>query len=577
MDPGKVLDVVESPRVRRAALVAGAAALVVYFVVLMTYRMAGAASEWAVDGDQHQSIGHFLRYHLPGAMPRGNLLVDYAFAYHATPLWWVVMATMSTVVEPLLAAKILHVVAYAAVALGAVLVVGRRTNWGVGIVAGFFVLRSPDLPEQITGGMARSIGPALLYAFLLAFIERRHKLVLALLVVQAAVYPSVVIPCGLAYGGFCLVKGPMNERVRRCASLAVAGLLVVLVGKAQDLKAQEWWGGLVTYEEARAMPAWSRDGGRFPEVPHRTFEEMLHYNLARFLQRKGHALVDDPELQKTLDRYGKHVFLGAPAVLALCAVVVARARRRPGEKLPPFPWEWLWLIACGLAAYWLVRLLSFRLFLPSRQLGYTLQYLLMTGLPVLVWYGATALAATRRAPAVVAAAALILVPLVSLRGDSLERTRAGYRDHAHDKKLWRAVRKLPLDQPVACDLYTCELMMVLGQHVPYAARNLTHPIRRGYYEEAERRFVEMHRVLYATAPETIASFVAKENVRYFAYRKSRIERVDNYHYRPVKARIQAVFDEGNGRPRLLDAPPREAIVFEDGDRMIVDLTKFSSS
>ena len=44
-------------------------------------------------------------------------------------------------------------------------------------------------------------------------LKKRHKLALLALVLQAGVYPSVVIPCGMTYGVYCLIKGPtMRDR-----------------------------------------------------------------------------------------------------------------------------------------------------------------------------------------------------------------------------------------------------------------------------------------------------------------------------------------------------------------------------
>ena len=90
---------------RTAALLAAGA----YFVGVLLLRMAGAVSEWALDGDQPQAVWHYWRYHVAGAFPAGHLLTDYAFVMHAPPAWWALMASLSTAFEPALSAKILQV------------------------------------------------------------------------------------------------------------------------------------------------------------------------------------------------------------------------------------------------------------------------------------------------------------------------------------------------------------------------------------------------------------------------------------------------------------------------------------
>jgi hypothetical protein len=574
------------------ARAAALGALVWFFVTVMGFKFNHASSAWSLQGDQHQSIGHFWRYAVDGAIPPGHLLSDYAFAYHSPPLWWAVMAASSSIWGPLASAKALGLLAYALFALGAVFIVGRRTEWVLGLLVGMLVLRNPpDMPEQITGGMARSMGPALLYLFLYAYLRGRHHLALVSLVLQAAIYPSVVIPCGITYGIDCLVRGPMPVRTRRVAQMFVAGVIVLVLGKSQDFSSPEWWGDPVTYAEAEQMPAWSARG-RFPEVPHRTFESAMQFNLVRPYKDLGNHLAGS-EATRFVGQHLEAVFLGIPLACGALGLVFSAWRRRraaagtagepaafvdDGER---FPWQSFALFAGSLAGYALVRALAFKLFLPSRQLGFTLQFIIVATMPLLVWYGtANVLPArmpARRALLVVVTALLTVLPAFAFRGDGCATTAAGYLDHQDDKGIWSAVRKLPLDAEVACDIPFCEYMMPLGQHVPYAARNLTHPLRKGFYEETERRLVESQRVLHATRPEEIHSFVKNENVRYLMYHKKEVGQVSKRLYQPAMAKVQAVFSEGRDRKRLLLDPPKEAVVFRLNGRYLVDLSRFPTT
>ena len=567
----------------RVVRILAVVSLFAYFVAIMAFRLHDALSAWAVDGDQHQSIGQFWRYSRNGAMPPGHLITDYAFAYHAPPLWWVIMSTISTFSTPTAAAKIMTVVAYGLTAFGAFLVVGKRTDWLLGCFVAFLVLRSPDLPEQVTGGMARSLGPAFVYLFLYAFMERRHHLVLLMLVLQAATYPSVVIPCGIFYGLYCVIAGPMPDRLRRCGQLFVVGLLIILLGKAQDFRSPDWWGSVVTYEQADAMRGWHR-GGRFEEVPHRPLDLLVVRNLERGHKMLGHTAAPGPAIN-FVNRNLHATLLLVPLVLSLLALLVAGVRRlrvlyRTGVAEAVvvdarFPWEIVGLFTCSIIGWALVQLVSFKLFLPSRQLGFTIQYIVLVGLPLLAWSGGAALL-RRRWAAVAFAVVLTILPTFMLRGDGLGRSRAGYRDHAADVKIYSAVRKLPLDVEVACDVYYCELMMVLGQHAPYAAKNLTHPLRPGYYAEAERRFVEMQRLLYATKAAEVQSFVDKEHVKYFVYNTGSVGKLDSRLYHPAREQIVPAFNASKKQPRLMQKPPKEAIVFRDKERVLLDLEKLAA-
>jgi hypothetical protein len=572
-----------------------AAALVAFFVTVMEFRFHHASSAYALQGDQHQSIGHFWRYARDGAIPPGHLLSDYAFAYHSPPGWWSVMATLSSWVGPLTAAKTLGLLAHALFALGAVVIVGQRTEWVLGLLIGILVLRNPpDMPEQITGGMARSMGPALLYLFLFAYLQGRHRLALASLVLQAAVYPSVVIPCGITYGIDCLVRGPGPVRRRRIVGMFVAGVLVLVLGKSQDFSAPSWWGEPVTYAEAQEMPAWSASG-RFPEVPHRSFESALRFNLVRPWKDLGTHLGPD-EASQFVARHLLEVFLGLPLAFGLLGLCVRAWKKRRSSSpsssssqgasghsaAPPdgecFPWQSFALFAGSLAGYALVRLVAFKLFLPSRQLGFTLQFILVATMPLLVWFGLAAVLPpsmwARRFVLVTSTTLLTIVPAFAFRGHGCATTAAGYLDHQDDRGIWDTVRTLPLDEEIACDIPFCEYMMPLGQHVPYAARNLTHPLRKGYYEEAERRLVEAQRVLHATRLSEIHDFIENEKVRYFMYHIKEAGSVSKKLYQPVAKKVRAIFESGAGRKRLLLDPPASAVLFRRRDRVLLDLSKF---
>jgi hypothetical protein len=554
--------------------------LVVYFVIVVITRLWRCWEPFAIDGDQHQSIGEFWRYHIAGAMPPGHLFVDYAFAYHAPPVWWLVMASLSTLFGPLVAAKLLAFVAYFGASFGAMTVVWRRAHPVLGCAVGMLAVRSPDLPEWITGGMARSLAPTLFYAFALAFFEKRHKTALVILVVMAGVYPSVVIPCGIAYGAYCLVAGPtMRDRLRRCAGMFVAGLLIIGLGEAQELKSPHWWGDIVSYDETLHMPAWQHNG-RFPEVPHRDPVVLVERNLERGFKKIGPT----PDfVDHFVDAHFLTLFIFGPIGAALLAFAVGRARwprltdddddnDHDLDRTPRFPWQPLLLFAATMVSYAIVRVFAFKLFLPARQLAFTEQYILMIFLPVLAYWGACALF-TDRIRAALWSAALTVLPTFLLCGLGFGIVHGGYQDHPDDRALFEAVRKLPLDDEVACDIQTCELMMTLGQHAPFAARNLVHPLRKGFYEEAERRLVAEQAVLYATDKTVIADFVRDEGVRWFAYDVVSVEGLDPLLYNPAYDKVLALFAPGVLERRVLADPPDDAVVFREGSRVLVDLAK----
>lgn len=552
----------------------GAALLVAYFIQIIRLRMEGAWAPYSLDGDQAQAVFQYWRYHVDGALRPGHLLTDYAFVMHAPPGWWALMATLSSFVEPLMAAKVLQILAWALLTVAVVVVVGKRTEWLLGMAAAVLVLRSPDLMSVAAGGYARSFGPFLIILFLGAFISGRHRLVLAVLVLQAALYPSVVVPSALTYGAYCVIRGPMRERLRRSAGMFVAGLLIIAFGKYQDIQAPDWWGSVVTYAEAEAMPAW-RVGGRVPDVPHKPPVVAISQNAGRGFRPQGEALAP-MSVRATFGSDWR--LLGVPALFAVVAIAIDRIRhRRRGTKPDEdarFPWQVVALFAGAIAGYFVARVLAFKLYLPARQLAHTIPYLLQVGLPLLIWCGARVVVGKRRAWATAIAVGLAVVPVVVVRGDGLGRG-SSYKDFGADRPLWEAVRKLPLDAEIACDHYVCDNLGLFTYHHPYANRTLTHPFRKGYYEEAERRLVEMSRALYATSWSDFAAFAEREKVDYFVYTTLKLKAPERRMYRPAKDKIDPIFRAAASKPEgmVLARPPAEAVVFRYKTFIVLDLHK----
>lgn len=574
-----------APRRQRVLLLL---AVATYFISILAFRQGGGLSLWRVSGDQLQSVGHLWRYRVDGAMPPGQLISDYAFAYHSPPLWLLITGTLAHW-DPWITAKLLGPLAYLALAVVSYVLVAHRTNRLYGVLVAALVMRSPDLALQVTPGMARSFGPALLLLFLYALVSRRHWLALVTLLLQVGIYPSVVIPCGITYSGYCLFKGPMRDRVRRCASMLVVGLAVLALGQAQNLRSPEWWGPVVKYEEAATMRAWLRPKGRFEEVPHRAAHDIIHGNIVRAYKPAGHAIAGTAGAQFFAD-YAGTCIVGVPFVLALVGLAVRRRRMNGDTQTEThtetqtdsqtrtsagvFPWEWVWLFAGAIAGYALARSVAFTLFLPSRQLGFSLQYIVVTGLPVLLWHAAMKVMPHRRRHAFGIAAGLGIAMPFLLLGDGLGAVKGGgHASYAQDAQLFEHVRALPVGDEVACDVQRCDAMMLFGRHAPYAARNLAHPLRRKYYEEVERRIVAMQRVLYATSRNEVARFYEKEKVRWFVYDTASTTAVLDV-YEPLRKKLRDMQKASAKKKQafILNDPPPESVVFRDGTRMIIDLS-----
>jgi hypothetical protein len=559
----------------RIAAVVCFVALCAYCVATMSQRLAGFLDPWSADGDQAQAVWQYWRYHISGLFPSGDFLTDYAFKMHAPPVWWVLMASGSLFFEPVFVAKFWNIVAYVATLAITIVGIGRRSNVFIGMAAAFMLARNVDFSTIIAGGYARSFGPMLTMLFLGVFLTGRHRLALGVLVFQAAFYPSVVIPCGIAYGLYTVVKGPMPLRLRRMAGMFVAGLLIIALGKSQDIGAPKWWGSLVTLEEASKMEVWG-PGGRVPETPLRPMSVELEKNTSRAWRVSGDVV--NNEVSSTVRRHLPELPLALFGGGMIAFVLIAVRRHRRGEAvIDPFPWQIPLLFAAALAAYFLARQLAFRLYLPYRPLQHVVPYMFYATMAMLPWALLINLMPRRRALATVLAVGIAVLPNLLIFGDGFERGPTTYVSYGWNKNLYERLRRLPKNVMVAGDFTNTSSAPLFGHVLVYVNKNLAHPFRLGFWAEAERRIHESYKALYATSLDEVLAFAEREKIDYLVWQKNIHTQPDKRLFRPVKRPIDALFQKNKRIGFALAKPlPKEAIAFRDNDTVLLDMKKLAA-
>lgn len=566
----------------RALVVISSLAFIAYLGAVMQIRFEPMWDPWACDGDQPQAVWHYWRYKVDGAFPPGDLMTDYAFVMHAPPVWWALMASLSAITGPLWAAKVWNLVAYVLTVVAMWLGVTLRSNHFVGLAAAFLLVRSQDFFGLIAGGYARSFGPLLVVAFLAAFYVKRHWLVLGILVLQAAFYPSVVMPCGAAYGIYVVVAGPMRDRLRRMASMFVAGLLIIGFGKYQEIGAPDWWGSVVTLDEALEMPAWQR-GGRIHEAPLRPIELEVRRNLQRAHRRAGVEV-----LPPVADAWEKTGIPGVAAVVLAGALLYTavwwRARRRGRTLEDAFPWQLPLLLLGAFLAYLLARMLAFKLYLPYRSLQHTVPYVMYASLPLLVWtlfvntLGARPTHPTRNR---LASAGLTLLlstlPVFLVFGTGYARTNQSYYSNRGYRELFGHVRTLPLDAQIAGQISIVDRIPLFTWHRVNVTKNLAHPFRPGYYEETERRLRASYTALYASDLETVLQVSRDEKIDYWVWDTRIFAKLDIKLFEPIRRDMAKLFRKNKPGGFALERVPPSALVFSRGTQRILSVAALESA
>ncbi len=571
-------DAADRRRRRRAIGIAASTALFCAWALpTILLRLENAWSEFAADGDQPQAIFYYWNYHLDGVFPDGNPLTEFASVMHTPPVWWLLMATLSVVIEPLFAAKLLNLVALVLTPLMAYAAVRQRSNHFIALAAAALLLRSTDFAAIIAGGYARSFGPFLVYLFLWAFIGLRHRACLGILVFQAAFYPSVVIPCGLVYGAYVVLAGPtMKQRLRRCAGMFVAGILIIGFGKYQDLKRPEWWGPLVWKSEAEKEPAWFRPDGRFHDLPLRPLSEDIRRQSLRAFRADGNVLFNEAIVR--FDREHKHLLILAPPVLCVLVLVALWLRRRRRGLAPPdeperFPWQITALAGAAFFSLLLTRGFAFKLYVPIRVTAHVWPYLIYAAVPLVTWHVLRRLWPNAPMKAIAWSVVLALLPSFGISGDGTGNRPRTYVDYGSDAAVWRAIRELPKDALIAGSNYHTDRIPLFSVRQVYANKTLSQPWRMAYYDECERRMLETYRALYATDLHEVVRFAEQEDVDYLVYSPKRLRKLDGRLFEPVRSKLAGVHAHAKRRGFVLEEPPKDAVVFQGRGTVVLDMER----
>ena len=113
------------------------------------------------------------------------------------------MATLSHVMHPGVAARLLSVLAYGLTVVPLYRATTRLSHWTMGLCALVLYAHNYTLFHSTMGGYPRSFGPALVLLVIDAWTARKHWHALLWLVLMGGLYPSVLPPTGLAYGVAC--------------------------------------------------------------------------------------------------------------------------------------------------------------------------------------------------------------------------------------------------------------------------------------------------------------------------------------------------------------------------------------
>lgn len=603
---------------------AGAALLGLYILGVSVLRFWECLDPWVAETDWKQWVWQYWRYTIDGAFPAGHVITDYTFNAQP-PLYHAVMSTLSRVFRPVVAANIVNWIAWALAVWAAVMAVRARSNLLVGLMGAALFVRD-DVVHRITaGGYPRSFGPTLVLLFLAAWLAGRHRLVLLVLVVASALYPSVAVPCGLAYGLWTALtarRDSLGAWLRPNLEVVATGAIVGVLAQLQSFTAPEWWGSVV----------WAKDAGpeltaagRTPWLPLKdmwpsvwgyatepfTFSGWLPEGRAgagltlpwtqptavtcalvlctamallvvvrreRWRADLAWVLAPASAAWLVLSLLAPAFFLphkvsGAPsfnvviALVGAAAMIVAAVRGR-------LPRELLLIFGTSVLAFWLARVLAFKLYLPHRMVQHTLPSIMTVSLCLLAWEAAGVLFAAERRRTLAVLVGLVL-PVMVLSGDGLDVGKA-YRSYAKDAPLYQWVEKnTKVTDQFAGNYRPLDEIPFFSARQVYVNWKMAHPFRKGFFEEIERRTLKMYDAFYCTDLKDLLAFADETGVAFFVVDRKlykAVERGDGQLFEPMRsAVVRQFFEPRRERGFALQDPPREIVAFRHGSYSVISI------
>lgn len=537
-----------------------ATVVLVYLLAVTLLRFHHAACPWAAEGDARQWLWTAWRQHDPALLPPtgDQLLADYLTGMQP-PLYRLLLGGLALVLEPLRAALVLAVAAWGLL-LGTIVVgLRRRVGLGAAALAAALVARDLALFEWSTGGYPRSFGPPLVALFLAAWLNGRQRLALAVLLVAAGLYPSVVVPCGLCIGVATVGRGvwgvvDVRAWLRQLAELSATAVGVAGLALSQNLLALPFWGRVVHGDDAGIALT---STGRCEWWPHPDPVKTVLSYLGEPAQGFGHGLY---ELVPSAVGVAQGWLV---AVVAIGVVVIAR--RAPGR----LPWGLLGFVLCALVAYGAARGLAFQLYFPKRMVQHTLP-LLAALAPVLVVVVAVDVVG-RRHLRVVAVMLLVVMPTLLLAGDGLERSRS-FRDRRAMAPLMTWVGKTDVNARFAGDLRLTDWIPLLGPRHVLVNFTLAHPFRLGYFAVVRQRIEAVYDAIYADDAHRVLAFLNDHDVDYLVVDRLAFDEVEQGFgrlFEPMRSVVvETMFLPRRGRFALA-TPPTGSVVFSDGSVVVI--------
>ncbi len=496
---------------------------------------------------------------------RGDPITESMMGYLSPIHWWVSYAITLVTRSPVMTG---HVVMFIQL-MGTLVFLYKLVEYLGGRVPGLFAvtwyLHTRGLPARMTGGLPRGWAGLVLVAFLYYLIRRRHGGVLAVLLFGILTNPPAAFMCAACYGLFLVIDVARNRRSAESFQPLVRYIIVCPIFAAIayfSLQRPPEFGHMHSLAEAKANPAFSRSGGRFPFVPLApVWKEVRNAGMQAFFP----------------DRRERNGDLSDYVTGALLAFIVLIAIWDQREKHELIPLELKVFFISIFTIYFLSRAFAFHLYVPDRHIQFPLNTFWIIAGTILVWRAFHKENSPWRPTAALFGLAMFLY---LLNGWALGGT-ANFNTHTTQlQPLYTYIReKTPIDSVIAGNPRDIDGVQLYAMRPGYITDETAHPFYTGFWKLVKNRLKVSFRAYYAPNLKAFLHEIGDEKIDYFYFNRSRYnpEVLKRATYsRPFTEHVKklaAKAESANIAQELADPKFRPAIAFDDGDGVLLDVKK----
>jgi hypothetical protein len=435
----------------------------------------------------------------------------------------------------------------------------RHSRGGLyaGVLLAFLFLRTPLVVGSIAGGFPRSFAFPLLALWISGALTRTVVLRYAAPLIATLVYPPAMLLLIAAEGFYLLILlkfEPAEFKLRVKYYAAVAAVCAILTFVFTQIHGQH--GRLHTLLEAQEEPAFGPDG-RLKVLP---FHSPVR-DIGKYLS----SVFDSALIVVSVDAWK----------LVLVGVVVLLSLYHPS----PLLWSSVSLFLGSVSVYLLARLLAFRLYSPTRYTQYGLiTCAILSMITAVIKFGRPRFLSADATVARNVITAVVLLAMWIFVGANIGTI--GLINRRDQTQLYDFATTLPRSALIAAHPMDADDIPLWAGRATTGGFETLQPWLVEPWRRRREFTIRTLQAMYATDRQALLEYCRRERVTHILVNRDRYAsdfRARAQMFEPFGGFLRDYLIDIQLEQLVLHAPPREAILYEDGSYRMIAVQRLNET